>query len=99
MIYQICLASLSFNILLILFASSYKDILEKEKKASDVAFLFVTLYSTTLNIFAKYLKFVLFFSNQTSVCRKWLSQEKNTDAQIVMRSEKTDEQKLMSKKS
>jgi len=60
----------------------------KGKKASDVAFLFVTLYSTTLNIFAKYLKFVLFFSNQTSVCRKWLSQEKNTDEQIVMRSEK-----------
>ena len=73
---QICLAPLSFNILLILFASSYKDILEKEKKGSDVAFLFVTLYSTTLNIFAKYLKFGLFFSNQTSVCRKWLSQEK-----------------------
>ena len=48
----------------------------KGKKASDVAFLFVTLYSTTLNIFAKYLKFGLFFSNQTSVCRKWLSQEK-----------------------
>jgi len=37
---QICLASLSFNILLILFASSYKDILEKEKKRLRCCFPF-----------------------------------------------------------